>query len=209
MKRNGLISYIALALISSGVTAVAFWLVLDYSQRDTVKLGKLLLPAKECEDILRDADYPIGDSDPIKAAISGYISALSTDKYTRYIPGMEEYDEMTSIVNSSGTAVASGFQVDIADDGNILITDIITGLAADRSGLRCDDVITAINGVSVADEGYSNVVEKLLGKKNTEVLLTVRREGVEQDIIFKRDHEYKNSAYYESYGDVLYPPLSF
>ena len=205
MEKNKLTGYIAVAIASAAVTFGVSWFALDYSRRDEIKLGKELGIINECVDILKEKEYPMKtDSDPVQEAVRGYISALSGDKYTGYIVKSSETDDMTDYVNTAGTAVASGFQIGKADDGNILLTEITPGLAADKQGLREGDEITAINGESVKKKGYENIANKMLGKQDTEVTFTVLRDGKESEIKFVRDHIYINSCDHELRGDVEY-----
>ena len=205
MDKNKMTGYIAVALASAAATFGVSWFALDYSRRDEIKLGKELGIINECVDILKEKEYPMkADGDPVQEAVQGYMSALSGDKYTGYIVKSNETDEMTAYVNTAGTAVASGFQIGKADDGNILLTEVKPGLAADKQGLREGDEITAINGDPVKEKGYENIANKMLGKQGTEVTFTVLRDGEESDIKFVRDHIYINSCDHELRGDVEY-----
>lgn len=166
---------------------------MDYSRRDIIELGEKMSVVNECEKVMKEADYPFSDNSPIESAINGYVSGLASDKFTYYTkPSDDAVKEMTDYVNTSGTAMASGFLVDVADDGNILITDVTEGLAADKQGVQKDDVIIAIDGSSVAEAGYENIANKLLGKQDTKVNLTIRRGNEEFELEFVRDHVYKN-----------------
>lgn len=209
MDLNKYTGHIVTGLVCAGVTFGACWYFMDYSRRDAIELGKKMEIVNECVKYMEDENYPFADNDPVAAAVQGYISALASDKYTRYKTILNDaVEETVEYVNTAGTAVASGFQIDVADDGNILISEITSGLAADKQGLQVGDVITAIDGVSVAEKGFENIANKMLGKQDTEVTFTVRRDGSEFDMLFKRDHEYINYADFEPMGDVAYVRLS-
>ena len=193
MDRNRITGYVAAGLGCAAVTFGICWYTMDYSRRDIIELGKKMSVVNECEKVMKEADYPFSDNSPIESAINGYVSGLASDKFTYYTESSDDaVKEMTAYVNTSGTAEASGFQVDIAEDGNILIKDVTEGLAADKQGLKKGDVITAVDGVSVSEAKYENIANKLLGKKDTKVNITIRRGDEEQDIEFVRDHVYKN-----------------
>lgn len=194
--------HIATGLVCAGVTFGACWFVMDYSRRDVIDLGEKMKVVDECVDYMEKANYPFADNDPVEGAIQGYVSALADDKYTSYYEDVSDVEFMVTYVNTAGTAIASGFQIGAADDGNILMTEIKSGLAADKQGLKVGDVITAIDGVSVKEKGFENIANKMLGKQDTEVTFTVRRENKEFDLLFKRDHIYVNSVYFEVKGDV-------
>ena len=193
MDRNRITGYVAAGLGCAAVTFGICWYTMDYSRRDIIELGEKMSVVNECEKVMKEADYPFSDNSPIESAINGYVSGLASDKFTYYTESSDDaVKEMTAYVNTSGTAEASGFQVDIAEDGNILIKDVTEGLAADKQGLKKGDVITAVDGVSVSEAKYENIANKLLGKKDTKVNITIRRGDEEHDIEFVRDHVYKN-----------------
>ena len=204
MDKNKIAGYVAVALASSAVTFGTSWFFLDYCRRDEIELGKKMSPVFDCVEMLEKANYPMNDADPVRAAIQGYLSALSNDKYTKYTISEDEIDSMTTYVNTSGTAIASGFQIDCSDDGNILIAEISPGLAADKQGLKEGDKITAIDGVNVKEAGYENIANKLLGKQDTHVSLTIMRDGKENEVDFVRDHDYMNVCTHEKIGEVDY-----
>lgn len=192
MKKNKLTGYVAAGLGCAAITFAICWYTMDYSRRDVIDLGEKMSVVNECEKAMEEANYPFSENDPINAAIKGYVQGLASDEFTYFKPSKGPIKAMSDYVNTAGTAEASGFQVDISDDGNILLADVTEGLAADKQGLKKGDVITAINGVSVSKTGYENIVNKLLGKQDTRVDLTIRRDGEEFELEFVREHVYKN-----------------
>ena len=156
----------------------------------------------ECVNIIKEEAIGTIDEDE---AINGYLMA-SVDKYTHLVHDLDEDEDrgMTKYVNKSGTAAASGFQICLADDGNILLTKVDENKAAYKSGLRALDLIVKIGDKEVAKEGYENIANKLLGKQDTEVQLVVRRNGEEHSITFKRDNMYIRDVEWEKIGDIGY-----
>lgn len=196
-NKSKISSYIAVGLACSALTFGVSWYTMFFCKRDVIRLGEKMSVVNECKETMKKADYPFSNNDPVKGAISAYVSELASDKFTFYTKPADDVTDMTNYVNSSGTAEASGFQIDVADDGNIILTDITPGLAAYKQGLRAGDVITSINGKSVSKEKYENIANKLLGKQDTKVSLTVMRQGEEFDVEFVRDHIYKRSVEHE------------
>lgn len=198
MDKNKITGYVAAGLGCAALTYGVCWYTMDYSRRDVIELGEKMSVVNECREAMEKADYPFSGNDPVEAAIDGYVSGLASDKFTFYTePSDDAVKEMTDYVNTSGTAEASGFLIGIAGDGNILITDVTEGRAADKQGIKKDDVITAIDGTSVKDAGYENTANKMLGKQDTKVNFTIRRDGEEFDLEFVRDHVYKNYVDHE------------
>jgi len=75
--------------------------------------------------------------------------------------------------------VAKAF--DIKDRAGVLVSNVKPGSAADKAGIKRDDIITAINGEKVDD---SNVVRNKIASTSpgTSVKLTIVRGGKEQDV---------------------------
>ena len=179
-KTNIVISFILGALVAG--SGVYFGMSSKKGGSDNEYISRLV---EADEVIAREAS---GTMDYDKA-VDGFISG-GLDKWSHWIKQDSETENMTNYVNTSGTALASGFSIDIADDGNILVTNVEEGLAAYNSGIRTGDKITMITGNDVAATGYEHIANKLLGKKDTTVELTIDRDGEKMDIVFKRDNCY-------------------
>ena len=67
-------------------------------------------------------------------------------------------------------------------DGNKIITGIMKGTPAEESGLKENDIITKVNNINVKDKNLTDTVKEIKGKENTDVLITIIRNGKEQDI---------------------------
>ena len=78
---------------------------------------------------------------------------------------------------NSETAASLG----IRETKGVVVSQVQPGSAADRAGIRKGDVITALNGVEVGDPNtFRNQVAGT--PPGTEVTLTIRREGREQQV---------------------------
>ena len=97
---------------------------------------------------------------------------------------------------------AGGFKVDKSKNGNIILTSVTPGMAADKQGLKVNDEIIAIDGVSIAEQTYEKYARKILGKPDTEVKLTILRDGKEFEINFKRVNEGGKIIESKKYGSV-------
>jgi carboxyl-terminal processing protease len=194
--------YIAAFLIGAGLAAGCCWYFMDYSQRDIIQTGKEFVAIKECRDIL-EKNAGISEDKPVENAVNAYVKHIAMDKYTYYYEEDDTFDA-TSFVNTSGTALASGFQIDKADDGNIIFTEVTTGMPAYEQGIRQDDEVVSINGVNVADEGYEKIAEKLMGKEGTSADLVLLRDGKEMKLTFIRANETMINIEYNDIGDIAY-----
>lgn len=212
MKNNDISSKIAVAIIAAALGAGAMYGGLYLSSPEMFKYSKQTKAIADCEKILAEKGDPDFDK---KAAEDGMINGYlheGGDKYTTYYDiasSGSETESMTSYVNTSGTAQASGFTVDKSEDGYILITNVVDGLAADKQGVAVNDEIIAIDDVSVSETGYENIANKLLGKQGTTVKLTILRNGEELTIDFVRDNETVRNATWEKHGKIGYIAISF
>lgn len=185
MNIDKITPHIATGLVCSALTAGVCWLCMGKTtggENDIIK---------ECREIIAEKGNPdFDDKSAETGMINGYLNS-GGDKYTYYSEYMnaDKVQEITDYVNTAGTTKASGFLIDISEDGNILLTEVTEGLTADKQGLKTGDVITHINGVSISEKGYENYANKILGKQDTEVELTVNRDGKVFDMTFRRDND--------------------
>lgn len=200
---NKITPYIATGLACSALTAGVCYLCMG-------KTGGENAVIKECRKIIAEKGNPDFDDKAAEMGmINGYLNG-GGDKYTYYYKYLNanKVQEQTDYVNTAGTARASGFQIDISADGNILLTEVTAGLTADKQGLKTGDIITHINGVSISEQGYENYANKILGKQDTEVELTVNRDGKVFDMTFKRDNVYIHEIECEMLGNTAYISVS-
>ena len=166
--------------------------------------GTAVKRIKEARAVIAEKGDP--DFDDKKAAdgiVNGDLSA-GGDKYTCYF-NYNEIDDttaMTSEINGAPTSFGSGFAVDKSENGNIILTEVKPGLPADKQGLKVNDEIIAIDGVSIAEQTYEKYARKILGKPDTEVKLTILRDGKEFEINFKRVNEGGKIIESKKYGSV-------
>ncbi len=64
-----------------------------------------------------------------------------------------------------------------SEEGGVRVVDVPPGSAAEKGGLRVDDRIATIEGVSVTSLSYQEVVERLRGRSGTSVEIEVTRDG--------------------------------
>ena len=106
------------------------------------------------------------------AAISGSLETLD-DEYTRFIrPDVAERmrEDMNGSVSGIGAFVREN------DDGFIEIIRPIDGQPADLAGLLPGDVIISVDGETVADRDFNEVLLMVRGPEGTPVTLTIMRQ---------------------------------
>ncbi len=106
------------------------------------------------------------------------------DPYTTYYPESES-DDFAFI--TTGKYGGIGSLIRKMGDYTVL-TQIYKGFPADLSGLEAGDILKKINGESLKGLSAEEVSEKLKGEPNTELSLTIERQGeeIEKKVVRKR-----------------------
>jgi carboxyl-terminal processing protease len=123
------------------------------------------------------------------AALSGLVSGLG-DRWSYYV-NTSGYESLKS-VRSNGY-VGIGVTVSYTDKRGLLVQSVREDSPAAEGGLMTGDIITAVDGVSLAGEGQSQGTALIQGKAGTAVTLTVLGEdGTEREVTLRRA-QLKNS----------------
>ena len=116
----------------------------------------------------------------IQAAISGSLEALD-DNYTRYVaPDVAERMRQ----DMEGAVEGIGAMVQENDDGLFEIVRPIDGQPADLAGLQPGDVLIEVDGQSVLEYSFDEVILMVRGPAGTTVNLKVLREGEPEPLAF-------------------------
>jgi len=113
----------------------------------------------------------------IDGAVTGIMNALN-DPYSVY---MEE--KVASQFSQSIEGSFSGIGAEVANEnGQIIVVSPIKGSPAERAGLLPKDIILTVNGDSLSGLSLQEAVNKIRGKKGTQVKLEIVRVGVKEPI---------------------------
>lgn len=112
---------------------------------------------------------PTKDSSLIKGAISGMVGSI--DPHSSYLIG----SDLTDLTNTTdGQFVGVG--IEFATDKNTnKVLSVIYSSPAYKAGVLSGDVITNVNDESVIDLPLEKLVEKIRGKEDTTIKITVMR----------------------------------
>ena len=118
----------------------------------------------------------------IEAAISGMLTSL--DPHSSYM-NAKSYEDMN--VKTSGEFGGLGIEVTM-ENGVVKVVAPIDETPASRAGLMANDLITAIDGEQVQGLALNDAVDKMRGKINTPITLTIQRPGRDSfDVKLVRD----------------------
>jgi len=107
------------------------------------------------------------------AAIRGMLDAID-DKYTAFIePSVAAILEE----DASGEFEGIGAFVDVAESGKLMIVDTFKDSPAKEAGLQPGDRVVAVDGESIVGDPLYESIGKIRGPAESEVTLTVEREG--------------------------------
>ncbi len=121
------------------------------------------------------ADYvrEVSDKELIEAAINGMLSSL--DPHSSYM-GPDSFKDMQ--VQTRGEFGGLGIEVTM-ESGYVKVVSPIDDTPAFRAGIKAGDFITQLDDQPVQGLTLAEAVEKMRGKINTDIRLTIRREGRE------------------------------
>ena len=136
----------------------------------------------EAWDIVADQyDGPLPPTDELmESAIAGSLEALGDD-YTRYVS--PEVAERTR-QDMQGAVEGIGAMVQENDEGLFEIVRPIDGQPADLAGMQAGDVIIEVDGQSVLEIDFDEVILMVRGPAGTTVNLKVMREGEPEPLAF-------------------------
>jgi len=163
-------------LISAGVSAaLALPLVhasaADKNANSTETYRLLSLFGDVFERVRNDYVEPVSDEQLIESALNGMLTNL--DPHSNYM-NPKNYKDMQ--VQIQGEFGGLGIEVTM-DQGFVRVISPIDDTPAARAGIRPNDYITHLNGESVQGMTLNDAVEHMRGPINTDIKVTIRREG--------------------------------
>jgi carboxyl-terminal processing protease len=151
------------------------------------------------------ADYvvEVDEAAAIEASIDGMLTSL--DPHSSYL-NPDEFRDMQ--VQTSGEYGGLGIEV-TAQDGFVKVVSPIDGTPAAKAGIKSEDFLTAIDGVSIVGLPLSDAVKQMRGAVGSTITITVAREGVEPfDVTLTRENIRPVSVRHRMEGDIGYVRIS-
>ncbi len=115
-------------------------------------------------------DNKIQTNEDAYVAINTMVASLN-DPYTKFLDPKEFADETSSI---KGSLKGIGIQIGVKD-GKLMVIAPIEDTPAEKAGLKADDEILEIDGVSTKGITVDKAADKIRGKEGTQVTLLVKR----------------------------------
>jgi carboxyl-terminal processing protease len=167
MKRLGLVAATAATVALLGVSAA----VPQTTKSNTDTYRQLNLFAEVFERVRSDYVEPVKDDQLVEAAINGMLTSL--DPHSSYL-NAKNYQDMQ--VQTRGEFGGLGIEV-TQENGLVKVVSPIDDTPAAHAGLKPNDLITHLDGESIAGLSLPEAVEKMRGPVNSQIKLTIRREG--------------------------------
>jgi len=117
-------------------------------------------------------DQPIDQQKVLYGAVSGAIAAIG-DPYTEFF---EPKDLQSFRTDLQGSFDGIGAEIS-KKNGQIVVVAPLEGTPAQRAGLMAQDAILEVDGQSTANWTTDEAVDHIRGKRGTQVILTIFREG--------------------------------
>src|SRR5437899_113138 len=174
MKRSGLIAAAAATLIVFGLHQDVGAAPQASTSANTAETYKQLNLFGDVLEIVRNgyADE-VKDDQLVEGAINGMLTAL--DPHSNYL-NSKNFNDMK--VQTRGEFGGLGIEVSM-ESALVKVVSPIDDTPAARAGLKPGDLITHLDGNAVQGLTLPEAVEKMRGPVNSEITLTVRREGQE------------------------------
>ncbi len=133
----------------------------------------------------------------IASAINGMLASL--DPHSSYMPPDDFKDMQVQTRGEFG-----GLGIEVTMEGELIkVVTPIDDTPAFKAGVMAGDLITHLDGDEVAGLTLAEAVDRMRGPVNTDIVITVRREGVAEpiDITITRDIVRIQSVKWEKQGD--------
>ena len=155
----------------------------DRAAPDEAGMRQAELLAEVMERVKSDYVEPIDDATLLESAIRGMVSDL--DAHSQFLDEEEYLD-----IRISTTGSYSGVGLEVSTEGDsILIVSPIDDTPAQRAGIRAGDIIVAIDGRTVENEGLQETIRRMRGRAGSKVTITVVRDDADDPVLYELRRE--------------------
>ncbi len=161
--------------------------------------AKLIAAALDGVNALEDEPGTIPSSQVVEAGLDAMVASL--DPHSAYL-NAEEMKE--TFISTRGQFGGLGIEVTM-QDGLVKVVSPIEGTPAFRAGLKSGDLISHLDGDPIQGATIMEAVKRMRGKPGTDIMLTVRREGVADfDVNITRAVITVRAVRWHTEGDIGY-----
>lgn len=140
----------------------------------------------EVYDVLRKGYDGKLDQAKLLDGMKEGMAEATGDPYTEYFTA-NEYKKFDEQLNGAGFS-GIGAELGLDKDRNLIVVSPISGMPAEKAGLRAKDIIAEIDGKTTTGVSIDEAVTKIRGKKGTTVKLRlVRNKAQAIDVEITRD----------------------
>ncbi len=161
-------------LVLAAIAALVLTLpigILTAQEKSSATYRQLNLFGDVFERVRSDYVEEVSDKELIENAINGMLTAL--DPHSSYL-NEKNYRDMQ--VQTKGEFGGLGIEVTL-ENGLVKVVSPIDDTPAFRAGIQPQDLITHLDGEQVLGLTLQQAVERMRGKVNTDIRLTIRRKG--------------------------------
>ena len=178
---------LSLIAIASAVTFIltSFFSLQSFNEKvvDVNEKAKKYSSLQVLDSYVRENYFGDIDEEELSSGIlKGYVEGID-DKYSRFLTAEEYQNELSS---DSGELVGLGLTLTEDESGYIRIAEIYQDSPVSESDLVVGDIITYVDGNDVLVTGFDESIEAMKGQEGTEITITVRRDGIDRDMVFVR-----------------------
>ena len=178
---------LSLIAIASAVTFIltSFFSLQSFNEKvvDVNEKAKKYSSLQVLDSYVRENYFgDIDEEDLSSGILKGYVEGID-DKYSRFLTAEEYQNELSS---DSGELVGLGLTLTEDESGYIRIAEIYQDSPVSESDLVVGDIITYVDGNDVLVTGFDESIEAMKGQEGTEITITVRRDGIDRDMVFIR-----------------------
>jgi carboxyl-terminal processing protease len=168
-------------VLAGAVSATVLWqaysAAIAASNSDTYK--QLNLFGDVFDRVRSDYVEPPNEEKMIEAAIDGMLTSL--DPHSSYM-NAKRFQEMQ--VQTKGEFGGLGIEVTM-ENGLVKVVAPIDDTPAAKAGIMANDLIIKLDGAEVQGLSLNEAVDKMRGKVNTPITLTIMRQGAKEPLDFK------------------------
>lgn len=205
-----LLEVIIIILVTGIVVSLSTGLIV-YNNYDKISKSKSDDTSSEIKEFTESYNHIINSyidevdkSKLIDAAISGMYNFLN-DEYSIYMD-----NDMTESLNEQleGTYDGIGIEMTMNNKGVIYVTQVFKNTPAEKSGLKPDDILVALDGESLEGKTTAEVASIIKKGTKSEFKLTYKRDNIEKTVTVNKKHIYINSVKSERFDNIGYINIS-